>query len=207
MNISKDDIYAVIGYTWSIFGVAFDPAEIPEDLVEKMLINSRDFSLTEEIAVIISSHNRIEQSLEVFLRGVAPQPKYIKQVAPNYAKKIDLCLLLGLDSQYEKPLKAFGRFRNRFAHESDAALELIAVDALRESLPENEQNFIEFLDEFFDRVREADSSMSVAKKFRDLSGVDQYRLMSMALWLSLYVYTGQFIESRSQKSLSKLPVA
>ena len=169
-----------------------------------MIENSRDFLLVEEISVIISSQNRIEQSLDGFLRAAAPQPEYIKKVVRNYAQKIDLCLVLGLDSKYEKPLRAIGKLRNRFAHESGVTLEQLTINALHESLPENEQEFIHFLDEFLDRIRETDASMTVAKKFRDLSGVDQFRLMAMALWLSLYGYTERLIENRRQTHLPRL---
>jgi hypothetical protein len=205
MNISKDDVYAVIRYTGSIFGVDFDPEDIPEDFVQKLLVNSQDFLLTEEIAVIISSHNRIEQALDGFLEKAAPQPKYLKKVARSYGQKIDLCLLLGLDLRYEKPLKVFGKWRNRFAHEPGITLEQLAIDELRESLPDKEQEFIVFLDEILDRIREANASIVVAKKFRDLSGVDQFRVMAMTVWLSLFGYTKHFVEIRQQEYLLGVP--
>jgi hypothetical protein len=198
MNITEHDVYAVIEYTGSIFGVVLDRSEIPEEIVQKIIRNAPDYLLTEEISVIISSQNRIEDLLGDFLRRAAPQPAYINKVARNYAQKVDLCLLLGMDSRYEKPLRAFGKLRNRFAHEPGAALERLTVDALRESLSGREKEFVEFFDEFVDRIRSSGISLPIEARFQDMSSIDQFRVLTMALWFSLYSQIEKQIQVREK---------
>ncbi len=71
----------------------------------------------DHLGMVIRAHLYIEHELDKFLLFAMPFYKnYEKDIHVDYYTKVLLCCSLGLAKELEKPLKAIGTLRNRFAH-------------------------------------------------------------------------------------------
>ena len=103
---------------------------------------SADLLREDELGMIVRAHLHIENELRAFIQLTARSPGRFKKL--TYSKRIDVALEHGLLSELEKPLRAIGSLRNRFAHRlgttvDQAESETIskALDILAEDIAES----------------------------------------------------------------------
>jgi hypothetical protein len=73
----------------------------------------------DDLGKIVRSHNYIENELQEFIFFAAPNPTHLKFDGMEFAEKVRLALILGLNSDLKPPLSAAGTLRNKFAHRLD----------------------------------------------------------------------------------------
>ena len=88
----------------------------------------------DELGKVVRAHIHIEQQLNMLLRLLVKEPKYLVGAGLTYAKKVDLAAALGMDLQLYSPLKRLGKIRNDFSHEPDHSLTEKDVDTFYDCL-------------------------------------------------------------------------
>ena len=76
----------------------------------------------DELGAVIRAQIYIEHELIGFIRSRLAAPDSLTDADLSYARLVRLALALGLSSEFAKPLQAFARIRNHFAHRLDTEL-------------------------------------------------------------------------------------
>ena len=70
----------------------------------------------DELGAVIRGHLHVEYCLNKLLKRQIPFFDGLEKLNLVYEVKIVLAIAMGLNSQYEKPLKGIGLIRNKYAH-------------------------------------------------------------------------------------------
>jgi hypothetical protein len=75
-----------------------------------------DLQNEDELGAVIRGHLHIEHSLNELLKRQIPFFERLEKLNHDYEVKVALALAMGLNREYEKPLKGVGLLRNKYAH-------------------------------------------------------------------------------------------
>jgi hypothetical protein len=124
LDINESDIS-------NIKGLTFDSANAPEGVKAfRDLLSERRRKRIEALAEvlraeddlgkIVRAHIHIEHELREVIFLVAPNPMQLKSFDKmEYADKVQLALVLGLNAELKPALNATGNLRNNFSHRLD----------------------------------------------------------------------------------------
>jgi hypothetical protein len=101
--------------------------QIPKNFIQSV-INE------DELGAVIRAHLYIEAELNNYLEACFSNPKYLNKLELPYEKSVVLAIACGLHERLEKPLKAIGTLRNKFAHRIGFTLDKSTVNSLVDTL-------------------------------------------------------------------------
>jgi len=75
-----------------------------------------DLQNEDELGAVIRGHLHVEHCLNELLKRQIPFFDRLEKLNLEYEVKVMLAIAMGLNAQYEKPLKGIGLIRNKYAH-------------------------------------------------------------------------------------------
>lgn len=149
------------------------------------LVNDEDrrfyaqLSGNDPLSIVILSVAYIDVEVTGLLDTVVVNPKALRDVQLDYHGKIALAVALGFDPRFRTPLNALGKIRNKFAHQTDAALTETDAGNLFKALHSDEKQMVQV---HYERLRARfEGETPRPKRFKDLSPLDQFVLIAITL--------------------------
>lgn len=138
-----------------------------------------DLFCQDELGAVIRSHIRVESALSSFLCKSVLKPEFLKLLRLDYDQSVSLALVLGLDKDYEKPLRALGNLRNKFAHEPDMDLSKGTINNLYSVLGAEAKKNAQTI---FLTLKKDNASMSHFQRFGDMPPPEQLKIIVTCIW-------------------------
>ncbi|WP_415883805.1 hypothetical protein ACMXYN_04650 [Neptuniibacter sp. PT8_73] len=145
--------------------------KLTNELFEQALFNE------DELGSVIKAHLHIEYLINEVLILLAPSPQHINSLKLDYAGKITLLCILGMNPEFKPMLSTLGTMRNNFAHDPFYKLDKSTVKNLYNSLPPVDK------ENFHNAVRETRNSEEHrhVKPYKELSPRDQFILIVVVI--------------------------
>jgi hypothetical protein len=152
LDINESEIFS------NIKGLTFDSANAPEGVKAfRDLLSERRRKRIEALAEvlraeddlgkIVRAHIHIEHELQEVIFLAAPNPTQLKSFDKmEYADKVQLALVLGLNAELKPALNATGNLRNKFSHRLDMKIgEEEVTNLISTFTPSGKQQFQKLL--------------------------------------------------------------
>lgn len=131
----------------------------------------------EDLVAVIRGHLYLEVQLNRLLAALLPYADEISDARLGWPQRINLALALGLKRQYRAPLKKVGAIRNGFAHEPGQTLKDGDVEALYDSLSQEDRNIVL---ESYERTQ-AQVPDPIGRPFLELNARERFTLILVTL--------------------------
>jgi hypothetical protein len=131
----------------------------------------------DELGVVVRAHIHIEAKLLELLELLAPEPTYLERMNLDFAQRVNLAVVLGLEAEHAPPLSALGKLRNFFAHRLDAHLTDDKINSLYEALSAGDKEVVQGSYLRTNTLVERPD----APPFKDLSAKERFITISVAL--------------------------
>jgi hypothetical protein len=105
----------------------------------------RALVVEDQLGFVVKAHINIEHTLRRLIEAAIPYPEHLDIDQISYAMAIRLAASVGLNSRFKGPLQAFGRLRNKFAHQLNAQITSDEADKLYKSFATEDQRTIQRL--------------------------------------------------------------
>ncbi|MES0074418.1 hypothetical protein [Mesorhizobium sp. M0058] len=133
-------------------------------------------------SVVIRAGAYIDHELIKLLEATVPAPNALKQVPLDYAARCALAVALGLDENFQPPLSALGKIRNKLAHNPEASLSDGDANNLYKALGDLERTMVH--NNFAKTLAKRDQKL---RRFNDEPALDRFVLIAVVLRSALVV--------------------
>jgi hypothetical protein len=140
---------------------------------------SKDLFNEDELGAVVRSHIRVESTLNSFVAKSVPKPEHLNKLTLDFDKTVSLALVLGLNEDYAKPLRALGNLRNNFAHKPDMHLSKEAVNNLYSQLSSEAKDLAQTT---FQNLKKGNESMKQFRKLNDMPPSEQLKIIVINIW-------------------------
>ena len=134
----------------------------------------KDLQNEDELGAVIRGHLHIEHALNELLKKQIPFFDRLETLKLDYEVKVVLAVAMGLNSDYEKPLKGIALLRNKYAHRPGFIMSKSDTSNLYESFAPADREIIQGA--YF---RTNKQLAKEKKQFKALEPIDQFILLAV----------------------------
>jgi len=136
----------------------------------------------DELGAVVRGTIHVETKLLELIGLLVEDESYIRRLNLDFSQHVNLAVALGLNAEYAKGLRAFGKLRNDFAHKLDTVLSKERVHSLYEALASREKHLVQQSYLLTDDPK---------PPFNDLPPKDQFVYIAVALHTLLEIVLGE----------------